>query len=556
MIKHPLSTISGKSKFYFLLTFLCLATIPVVYSFYGLAHLSNSLQFISQLSHEPKLLLNKWNLLSMFHVFKGVLYSLATTQLLHYVGGIFFAFAISDANKHIKDKLFKHIQKTSFSFFQQHGEAEIEKNITSYAESTCKIIELFFFYILPGVSTVIATLANSLYRSHADFTFYSIWLTVFLTFCTFSFRRLARIDEKLFFLKQKNSSFLTDLYKNILIEKTFQIQDNTYLKFLYFQEDEENTYGRSIYENNKQKAYLGMITNIFLISYMAFVLFFSNERSNLLSKCNIALNFNIHIWRTLASFLPLIFNFGTLYKTMKFFDEKDIERTNKEIVNDPHKITVKNLSYKINKRIILHDISFNIDHEVLVIKGFSGSGKSTLISIITGLIKCEPGSVYIDGKDVNSLDRHLLSEKINFLTQSSFIFNDTIKNNITIANVNHTEEQFERAISNSKVVNFTGGNVHELNRICGPSGSMISGGQAKRISMARLLIRDKGDTLIVLDEPFASLDKDLTEYFKSLIREFKNQRRSIIIIDHTNNCDEFADQILYLSETELPEFVY
>lgn len=560
MLEHPFSYVSKKSKTYFFLALLCFSLIPIAYTFYSITQISSCISFIKNISSHEPLSASKQNFFLVFNHTKGILFSFLITQLLHYIGGIFFSIALSESNKSIKDFLFKKIQSMPLNFFQKYGEGEIEKNISSYAESFCKTIELLFYYTFPLVISIISTIIKTLINISLDFLFYTGWIVIFGIVAWYSLKRLNEVDGKLFSAKEKSSSFLIDLYKNILVEKAFQIQNATYMKFLYFQEQEEEGYRYSVYKNNKQKAYLGMMNNLIFVGYIIFILLFSKDMKNLIDKYNLGWNFNLSLWRIVSSSLPLFFHLGCLNKATKFFEYPEEDKKH-ENIQDPHRIEVKNLLYKVGRKEILKNINFSINHEIIIIKGFSGSGKSTILSILAGLTKCSIGTVFIDGKDITSIDQKFLLDNVNFLTQHSYIFNDSIKNNITIANLHYTEEQFEYAIEKSKVVNFTKGNIQELNRICGPSGSMISGGQAKRIALARLLIKDKGNNVILLDEPFAHLDTSLITFFISLLQEFKEQKRSVIIIDHTNSCDALADQIIYLDDEvtqadDIPYSVY
>ena len=551
MVQNPLSTLSGKSKLNFCIAFLFFSLVPIVYTLYSIPETSNVAIFIKDTA--PFWKLNYMNFLKAIKLCKGIFISFAITQMLHYLGGIFAARFLSETNKNIKSELFQKVQRMPMSFFLKWSETDIERNISSYADSFCRIAEICFFYIIPAQSTIFSTLFNSARTSLKDFIFYCGWLIICYFIMKHQLKKIIKMDENLFSSRRKSSSFCNDLYKNILVEKSFQIQSNTYIKFLRFQEKEETDYKNSIYENNKQKSYVGILTNSIFILYVLFNIFFSSETGAVMFKnYNIACYFNLYIWKVFASVLPLFFHFGILSKTRQFFDQS--EQKEKDIIVDhPSKIEVKSLSYKVGNKKILDGISFSIDHQVLLIKGASGSGKSTLVSIISGILDCEPGQVFINGVDITKLNKKALLKNISFLTQNSFILNDSIKNNIIIANLNYTEEQLDYAIETSRVVEFTNNNVHELERICGPSGSMISGGQAKRISMARLLIRDIKDNLVILDEPFAHLDKELIEFFKSLILKFKQEKRTIVIIDHTDKCDDFADQILDLKDGSISE---
>ena len=173
--------------------------------------------------------------------------------------------------------------------------------------------------------------------------------------------------------------------------------------------------------------------------------------------------------------------------------------------------------------------------------GKSGSGKSTLINIITGLLKPNIGSVYIDEVDLRQINLNDWRSKIGYITQESVIFNDTILNNITSWDYNEKEDysRLWNAIKMSHLDEIIA-NDNDLNREVGDRGVSLSGGQKQRIAIARELYRNP--KVLILDEATSALDSETENSIIESLEEL-NGKITIIVIAHRLSTIKKADII-------------
>lgn len=200
------------------------------------------------------------------------------------------------------------------------------------------------------------------------------------------------------------------------------------------------------------------------------------------------------------------------------------------------------LSIKINKLIELKNIFFSYEENNHVLKnicikinkndkvaiiGKSGSGKTTLINIIMGLQRFTIGQIVIDGKRVNQSSRYLI-ENCGYLSQNTFLINDTIINNI-ILNQKFDEKKFNQAVNFASLKTFFDKSKNFQSLKIGDDGLNLSTGEKQRIGMARLFYNNP--EIIIMDEPFASIDKNTS---LEIIENIKNSwnKKTIIIITH------------------------
>lgn len=209
-----------------------------------------------------------------------------------------------------------------------------------------------------------------------------------------------------------------------------------------------------------------------------------------------------------------------------------------------HKIELENVSFKFSnsKEEILSDINLTIGYgDFIGIVGSSGSGKSTLALILLGLITPTNGKYLVDGKNILPNNKPW-SANIGYVDQNVFIFNDTLKNNITlfINDKDIDKVSLDNALKLSQLYDFVGSLERGLETKILAGGSNLSGGQKQRIGIARALYNKP--SLLVLDEPTSSLNKEMALEVLNSINLLKN-KLSIVLISHQVDTLRICDKI-------------
>ena len=185
--------------------------------------------------------------------------------------------------------------------------------------------------------------------------------------------------------------------------------------------------------------------------------------------------------------------------------------------------------------------------------GKTGSGKSTLMQILIGLLKPDSGNVFFEDKNISE-DLKGWQQKISYVSQSIFLFDETLRTNITFENeiTKIDQENLEKAIEVAELKNKILSLPKGLDENVGTDGIKLSGGEKQRIALARAIYKNK--LIIFLDEFTSALDIDTeNKIISNLNNSFKD--RTLIIIAHRKNiiekCDvvwELKDGILYKKE--------
>lgn len=215
-------------------------------------------------------------------------------------------------------------------------------------------------------------------------------------------------------------------------------------------------------------------------------------------------------------------------------------------------ITFNNVSFAYNdETIVFKDIHLTISKgEAIGLVGPSGTGKSTLCDLLLGFIVPTKGHLLIDGIDINSITLEALRNQIGYVSQRTFLFNDTIWHNVGYANNAATKETIVKACKAAHAHEFIMKLPQGYDTIVGENGSMLSGGQKQRLTIARALLKDPA--IIILDEATSALDEESEHMIKLTMKELKG-KKTLIIISHRPTMLQHADRVIAIEDRNVHE---
>lgn len=231
-----------------------------------------------------------------------------------------------------------------------------------------------------------------------------------------------------------------------------------------------------------------------------------------------------------------------------------------EIINSENATELKN----IKKSIKFNNVSFeyeeskpilaNINLEIPLGKvyafvGNSGGGKSTLVNLLPRFYDAVSGSVEIDGKDIKNVTLNSLRNNIGIVLQDNFLFDGTIRDNITLGE-DYTDEAISAAIESACLSEFIESLEEGLDTYVGERGTLLSGGQKQRISIARAFL--KNAPIIILDEATSALDNKSEKIVQKAMEELMKDR-TVLVIAHRLTTIRNADQIVVINEGKIAE---
>jgi len=232
---------------------------------------------------------------------------------------------------------------------------------------------------------------------------------------------------------------------------------------------------------------------------------------------------------------------------------EDKSYTDQEINEIKGSIEFKNVSFKYPgaEEYALKDVNLKVEAgQNAAIVGRTGSGKTTLVELVPRLFDVTEGEIFIDDKNIESIPLQLLRESIGLVPQDTFLFSDTIGENIAFGTNNATQQEIEEAAEKAQVRD----NILEFDKkfetILGERGITLSGGQKQRTAIARALIRDP--KIIILDDSLSAVDTKTEEaILQHLRKELKG--RTTLMISHRISTIKDADIIYYLEDGTVVE---
>lgn len=199
----------------------------------------------------------------------------------------------------------------------------------------------------------------------------------------------------------------------------------------------------------------------------------------------------------------------------------------------------------------LSNINLRIEEgKKVAVVGFSGSGKSTLVDLIPRFMDPQAGEIRIGGVPITRVLVSQLRARIAMVSQHTFLFNDSVYNNIAYGNPNASRQDIERAAQVAFADGFIRALPHGYETILGESGMTLSGGERQRIAIARALLKDA--PILILDEATASLDNRSEREVQSALESLEKGRTSIIIAHRLSTVRD-ADLVVVMAEGRIVE---
>ena len=214
-------------------------------------------------------------------------------------------------------------------------------------------------------------------------------------------------------------------------------------------------------------------------------------------------------------------------------------------------LEIRDLTFAYDTRPVLRDINLSIRHgETVGIVGRTGSGKSTLLSLITHSFDPPPGTIFLNGRPVEAIPVHQLREWIGMVPQETFLFSESIAENIRFGNAEATDEEVDQAAKQAGLETDVAGFPQGLGTVIGERGITLSGGQKQRTAIARALVRYP--LILILDDSLSAVDTHTEERILHALRDLR-KGRTALIVSHRVSSVKDADHIVVLDEGRIVE---
>ncbi len=188
--------------------------------------------------------------------------------------------------------------------------------------------------------------------------------------------------------------------------------------------------------------------------------------------------------------------------------------------------------------------------ETIALVGATGAGKSTVLNLLTRFYDPTDGQIFIDGTPLDQVSKEWLRDQLGYVTQESFLFNTTLRENLLLAKQDATDEEIWTALAAANAADFVHASPEGLDTLAGERGSRFSGGEKQRLSIARALL--KNPPLLLLDEATSALDNHTERLVQEALENLRSDR-TCFVIAHRLSTVQKADRICVLHHGKLIE---
>ena len=453
----------------------------------------------------------------------------------------------------LKNEIYNQYQNLSINFYKRNQTGDLMNRISEDVSRVRMYVGPAVMYSINTVTLLIIVIFY-MYRQSPELTFYTICPLPILSVTIYKLSKLINqrsriVQESL----SKLSSFSQEIFTGIQIVKSYAIQDKT-----------SNSFNDLSSENKLNQIKLAKVQALFfplmilLIGLSNLIVIYVGGKQYLdgtISNIGIIAEFIIYVnmltWpvASLGWISSIIQQAEASQKRInEFLKEKSDIKNYK--TNDTSEIKgeviFNNVNYKYVETGIIaaNEISFKIKPiDTLGITGSTGSGKSTLMNFICRLYDIDSGEILIDKTPIKEINLKSLRSQIGYVPQDTFLFSDTIMNNVKFGMKNATDDDVVAACKTAKIhkeiLSFKKG----YKTILGERGVNLSGGQKQRISIARALI--KQPKILILDDCLSAMD---TETEKSILKSLNRHTKDIttIIVSHRISSIKNTNNIIVL----------
>ena len=463
----------------------------------------------------------------------------------------------------MRNQMFSHLQKMSQRFFTTNNQGDIITRMTSDIDGVQQVITNTFTSILSNVITLIIAMI-AMFQKNWILALIGIVVVPLFTLPT---RKAGKTRWKY----ANESQACNDEINGILNETlsvSGQLLSKLYGKEKYEYDRYENANGRMIRLNIRERmagrwffVILSTFTSIgpMLIYFVGGLLMIKYGHNLTIGDITVLVALLGRMYMPVNSLLNIqvdwIRSMALFTRIFEYFDIPVEIKNAPDAVVPSHSegnLVFDHVTFGYEpERTVLKDICFTLKagHSIAIV-GPSGSGKSTIINLIPRLYDVGSGSVTLDGTDVRKLDLEYLRAQVGVVSQETYLFNGSIRDNLLYARPDATEADMEEALRKANIWEFVQNQPEKLDSMVGNRGLKLSGGEKQRLSIARVLL--KNPTIFIFDEATSALDSISEQKIQEAIDPIIRSRTSILIA-HRLSTILAADEILVVKDGQIVE---
>ena len=455
----------------------------------------------------------------------------------------------------MKNQMYDHLQHMPHSFFTSEKQGDIITRMNTDISGVSSVISGTLSSIVSNLATVITTLV-ALFTMSWKLAIAGIVVIPLLILPT---KRVGKRRYSILTDAQEKNDEMNQLINETLsvsgslLVKLFTREETEYARFKAVNEEVTRLNLREQNSGRWFRVLMGMFTQVGpLLIYFAggWLIISRGDPTLTVGTITATVALINRLYRPVESLLNIHVDFtrslALFTRIFRYFDMdvpiRNLRHGRKPDVKDKD-IVYEHVSFSYDpEKPLLTDIHFTVPGgKMYAIVGPSGSGKSTVVNLLPRLYDVTGGRVKIAGADVRQFDLTYLRSCIGVVTQDSYLFNGTIRENLLYAKADATQEELDAACHIANLSDFIANQPEGYDTMVGNRGLKLSGGEKQRLSIARVILKDP--KILILDEATSALDS-ITENAIQEALEALMERRTSIVIAHRLSTILKADRIL------------
>jgi ATP-binding cassette, subfamily B, putative efflux pump len=460
----------------------------------------------------------------------------------------------------IRDRLFTHMQKLSFTYYANHRAGEIISRVINDVEQTKNFVITGLMNLWLDMATIVIAIAI-MFTMDIKLTLIAIIiLPIYAISVKYFFGRLRGLTRIRSQALAELQAHLHERVQGMPVIKSFAIEEHEQQQFARQNQNFLNKALEHTSWNAKSFSAVNTITDIapiIVIGYAGYEVVLGNlTLGTMVAFVGYIERLYNPLRRLVNSSTTLTQSFASMDRLFEFIDEKyDIEDKQDAIEcrSIEGNIVFENVSfaYQKNEEPVLHNVSLEIKKgETVAFVGMSGGGKSTLVSLIPRFYDVTSGRILLDGIDIRDFKVQSLRDKIGMVFQDSILFSDSVKENILLGKPNATDEEVIAAAKAANAHEFIMSLPDGYDTKVGERGVKLSGGQKQRIAIARVFL--KNPPLLILDEATSALDLESEHLIQETLERLAKDRTTLIVA-HRLSTITHADRIVLIENGKIVE---
>jgi len=459
-----------------------------------------------------------------------------------------------------REKLFTHIHRLPFVFFENHETGQLMSRINNDVTIMQSTVTRLMKELLQNSVLLVGLLIWVFYLKW-DWALMALVIFPIMVFPVANIaRKLRRFSRKGQEILGNINATVLESFSGIKIVRAFGMESREIDKFRLY----NDSYLEVVKKNVKYVEITSPLLEVLGVISAAFILWYGgNQVLNEEISQGTFLAFIVALFM-MYSPIRILFKIYTNIQTAlagaeRVFDilDQDVEKVQEghfelQGINDG--IEFKNVSFRYPSRsaMILNEINLSVrKSEIIAIVGMSGAGKTTLVDLLFRFFDVTSGSILIDGKNIQDYELASLRRQLALVTQETFLFNDTISNNIAFGcERKATHNEIMEAAQAAHVDHFVSNLDDGYETIIGERGVKLSGGQRQRVAIARALLRNA--PILVLDEATSALDSESERLVQDALHNLMEHRTSFVIA-HRLSTIKHANRIIVLDKGQIVE---